>query len=42
MREFVDSNTSSNSNSANDLESMINEHISNKDSISNKKDEHKK
>ena len=42
MRKPADSNASGNSNSANDLDSMINEHISNKDSISDRKDEHKK
>lgn len=42
MRMLADNNASSNSNSANDLESMINEHISNEDLISNRKEEHKK
>ena len=42
MRELADNNASSNSNSTNDLENMVNEHISNKDSISDRKNEHKK
>ena len=42
MRRLADNNASSNSNSTNDLENMVNEHISNKDSISNRKAEHKK
>ncbi len=42
MRRLADNNASSNSNSTNDLENMVNEHFSNKDSVSNRKNEHKK
>lgn len=42
MRRLADNNASSNSNSTNDLENMVNGHFSNKGSVSNRKNEHKK